>query len=96
MMHPKYERGRMLSAAIDAAMHELDDPIDRIEVRGGKVRIWAGSGRLALNYGYDNAYGADGSAMPGSGCWWAAPIEWSEEDGAGKPRGLLRRLLGRD
>ena len=96
MMHPKYERGRMLDTAVGAAMHELDDPIDRIEIRGGKVHVWAGSRHVVLNYGYDNAYSDDGSVMPGSGRWWAR-LEGGDRDDTGRtqPTSLWRRLLGR-
>ena len=41
-MHPKYERLRMLGAALEAAVQVLDDPITRVEVKGGRVFVWAG------------------------------------------------------
>ncbi len=69
MMAPHFERARMLQAAIQTAVYELNDPIDRIEVIGGKVLAWAGNKCVVMRYGYENAYGADGSPMPGSGSW---------------------------
>jgi hypothetical protein len=71
MMAPKYERARMLEAAIQAAVHELDDPIDRIEVGGGRVTAWAGSKSMAVRYGYVNATDGSGIPMPGAGHWRA-------------------------
>jgi hypothetical protein len=75
MMAPKYERARMLEAAIHTAVYELDDPIDRIEVEGGRVVAWAGSRRLSMRYAYVGGADGEGRPMPGSGHWEAVPDE---------------------
>ena len=69
MMAPHYERARMLCTAIECAVHELGQPIDRIEVTSRNVVVWAGSQSLAMSYHYANSYAPDGAAMPGSGEW---------------------------
>jgi hypothetical protein len=69
MMAPKYERGRMLEQALQLAIYELADPIDRIEVIGGQVVAWAGGRRLKMSFGYEASYGERGEPMPGSGTW---------------------------
>ena len=69
MMAPHYEQARMLCAAVEHAVHELGEPIDRIEVTAHNVHVRAGAKRLTMTYYYANAYGPDGSAAPGGGHW---------------------------
>ncbi len=73
MMAPHYERLRVLHAALEAAGAELNEPIDRIEVRGGDVLFWTASEHLAVSYNYANSYDERGSPMPGSGRWVVMP-----------------------
>jgi hypothetical protein len=42
-MAPHYERLRVLHEALDCAGRHLDDPIQRIEVKDGRVLFWAGA-----------------------------------------------------
>jgi hypothetical protein len=88
MMAPHFERARMLQIAIEAACHELDEPIDRIEVTGRRVLVWAGAKQVALSYSYANAYDRAGIPMPGSGNWVVEKAGSTED-----PRGWLIRLL---
>ncbi|MEO6340689.1 MAG: hypothetical protein ABIO39_11655 [Caulobacteraceae bacterium] len=91
MMHPKYERVRMLDAAISAAVERLDRPIDWIEVRRGKVIVSAGGERMALSYQYSDSYNAQGDVLLGGGRWSVTPAQ-DEPEGGG---GFWRRLFGR-
>jgi hypothetical protein len=74
MMAPKFERLRVLGEAIQAAAYELDDPIDQVTVAGDRIVVAARGRRVELSYGYQNAYGENGSAMPGSGHWSVAIV----------------------
>jgi hypothetical protein len=90
MMHPKYERVRMLDAAISAGVERFDRPIDRIEVRGGKVIVSAGGERLVLSYHYNDSYDAQGNVLLGGGQWSVMPAR-DEAEGEG---GFWKRLFG--
>lgn len=87
----------MLDAAIQAAAYELDDPITRLEVKGGRVYVWAGAKRVTVRYGYADSYNEQGDVLLGGGHWSAhiEPAASPDEDGAagGKPPGLLKRLF---
>jgi hypothetical protein len=74
MMDPKYEQLRMLGAALEAAAHVLDDPITRLEVKGGRVFVWAGHKRVTLRYAYADSYNTQGDVLLGGG-HWSAQIE---------------------
>ena len=89
MMDPKYERLRMLGEAMSAGAEHFNRPIDRIEVKGGKVIVSAGGGRLVLSYHYADSYDAQGNVLLGSGNWSVMP---SQDEVGG---GFWRRLLPR-
>ncbi len=91
MMAPHAERLRVLHGGLDCAGQHLDDPIDRIEVKGDQVLFWAGAQNFAVTYGYINAYSPQGSPMPGSGRWHVTP---GKVRGRPSFRALLRRLIG--
>jgi hypothetical protein len=69
MMSPKYERLRMLHAALETAGHALSDPIDKLEVNGAEVLAWAGAKRIAMIWDYENDRDAQGRPMLGGGTW---------------------------
>ena len=73
MMEPKYERVRLLDAAITAANSALDAPITRIEVSRHTITCWAGSKRVSMIYGYSDSRDQDGSYLLGGGNWWVIP-----------------------
>ena len=75
MMAPQFERARMLSAAIDRAIAELADPIERIEVELSNVFVWAGTKRLTMSYSYANSYSRDGAPLLGGGRWVVEVVE---------------------
>ena len=83
-MHPKYERLRMLGAALEAAVQVLDDPITRVEVKGGRVFVWAGPKQVTLRYDYADSYNDEGHVLLGGG-HWSAQIE-SGDDGSAPSR----------
>lgn len=68
-MAPKYERLRMLMTALEAAAHDLDEPIDRLEVKGGEVIVSAKGRRAAYAYRHDDSYDAEGNPLLGGGSW---------------------------
>jgi len=91
MMAPHYERARMLCAAIHAATDELNEPIDRVEVRSRCVLLWAGNKRIALKYYYANSYDPTGGPMPGGGHWVVEKVGLADMS-LGLHAGLLSRL----
>ena len=96
MMAPKYERARMLDAAIQTAVHELDEPIDKIEVVGGRVVAWAGSKSVTMRYGYAGGRDEAGIPMPGSGHWEAVVDDGTASgDAGGRKGGWLSRFRAR-
>ncbi len=95
MMEPKYERLRMLGEAMRAGAEHFSHPIDRLEVKGGKVIVSAGGERLVLSYHYNDNYNAQGDVLLGSGNWSVTPADDApdhEPDGGG---GLWKRLFGK-
>jgi hypothetical protein len=94
MMAPHHERARLLGEAIAQANSVLAEPIDRIEVTPEKIHVWARGKHLAMTYGYANAYGDKGEAMPGSGHWWVQNESrlGQEEQPVGS---VLHRLLSK-
>jgi hypothetical protein len=88
MMAPHYERARMLHAAIDVAAFELSEPIERVEVSGGRVFAWAGRKRLAMRYYHEDRRDSHGSAMPGSGQWVVEKAAFADA-----PANVVARVL---
>jgi hypothetical protein len=61
MMAPRFERARLLYAAIDKASLSLKKSIDRLELAGNQILFQAGTKKLTITYRYvDNR-------MPGPG-----------------------------
>jgi len=73
MMAPHFERARMLAVALQTASMELADPIDRIEVIGARVLVWAGKTCLAMTYYYADIYNPRGEPLLGGGSWVVQP-----------------------
>ncbi len=88
MMHPKYERARVLDLAVQAAVQEMHEPIELIQVTGGEIEVRSRTERVRLGYAYHNAYAPDGSSMPGGG-------NWSVEVLTTPTRSTWRRLFGK-
>lgn len=74
MMAPKYVRASQIGAAVTIAARELADPIDRIEVDGLLVRVFAGEASIAIRCRLTSQTDPDGNAMLGSGTWIAEPV----------------------
>jgi hypothetical protein len=91
MMHPKYERVRLLDAAIAAAVDQMDMPIERIELTGGRIVISGGGERVVLRPDYQNGRNENGEILLGGGQWSVHPVEGE------KPvvrQGFWRRWFG--
>jgi hypothetical protein len=94
MMAPHYEQARMLHVAIDRAIAELGEPIDRLEVTAGKVRCWAGTTLLTMRYSYQNSYNERGAPMLGGGEWVVEVVAPNEAAAPAEPS-FIARLLAR-
>ena len=71
MKAPKYQRMEALQAAIQAAAHELADPIEGLEVTRDGIVAWGGERFILLEYRWNQSGGARGEPMPGGGHWSA-------------------------
>lgn len=89
MMEPRFERARVLAEAIEAAVHELKQPIDSIKISGNRIGVSAGATCIEYSYAYHNAYSSSGGVMPGSGHWAVSRIDAKRTS---RWRALLRRL----
>ena len=75
MKAPKYQRMDALGAALQAAGHELADPIEGLEVTRDGIVAWASGRFILLDYRWNQGYGARGEPLPGSGSWSAAYVK---------------------
>ena len=71
MKAPKYQRMDALEAAIQAAGHELVDPIEGLEVTRDGIVAWANGRAILMSYGWNQSYADDGSPSLGGGHWSA-------------------------
>jgi hypothetical protein len=71
MKAPKYQRMEALEAAIQAAGHELADPIDGLEVTRDGIVAWAGGRAVLMSCGWKQSYGDAGAPQLGGGHWAA-------------------------
>lgn len=94
MMAPEHERARLLAIAIQRAVEVLQAPITKIEVTADTVVCSAGARVLTLRYGYADAIGETGVAMPGSGQWWVA-VEGERVRGETDVPRALGRVAGK-
>lgn len=74
MKAPKYQRAEMLAAALEEAVHTLDDPVEGLEIVDKGVVAWAAGRFILMSYRWDNAYNADGAPLLGGGAWSAQYI----------------------
>lgn len=65
MMHPKYERLRVIGLVAD----EFEEPLDEVRFERGRVRARAGRKQATFTYRYQDAFDPTGAPMPGSGSW---------------------------
>jgi hypothetical protein len=75
MKAPKYQRMEALDAAIQAAGHELADPIEGLEVTRDGIVAWAQGRFILLDYRWNQGYGEGGAPLPGSGNWSAVYVK---------------------
>jgi hypothetical protein len=75
MKAPIYQRMEALEAAIQAAGHELADPIEGLEVTREGIVAWAQCRFILLDYRWNQGYGDGGAPLPGSGNWSAAYVK---------------------
>ena len=71
MKAPKYQRAEMLAAALQEAVHTLDDPVEGLEIMEKGVVAWAAGRFILMSYRWDNAYNPNGAPLLGSGAWSA-------------------------
>jgi hypothetical protein len=82
MRPPHVEQEALLHEVISQATRELMEPIERIEVVGGRVDCWSRSRQVSLGFSYENGgyydnetNGSDGPTLGefhitvGSGSW---------------------------
>jgi hypothetical protein len=91
MKAPKYERAELIGAAMQEALDEFDEPIEKIEFVLGKIIVSTRTRSLVLNYSYKSSCDPDGVPMPGSGSWNVSrdPIQEFQ----GKTKSGLRALF---
>ena len=75
MKAPTYQRMEALEAAIQAAGHELADPIEGLEVTREGIVAWAAGRFILLDYRWNQDYGAKGEVLLGTGGWSAAYVK---------------------
>ena len=75
MKAPKYQRMEALDAAIQAAGHELANPIEGLEVTRDGIVAWAAGRFILLDYRWNQGYGDGGVPLPGSGDWSAVYVK---------------------
>jgi hypothetical protein len=71
MKAPKYQRAEILAAALQEAVHTLDDPVEGLEIMDKGVVAWAGGRFILMSYRWDNDCNADGAPLLGGGAWSA-------------------------
>jgi hypothetical protein len=76
MKAPNHQRVDMLCEALGVAAGKLEKPIDRVEVVGGKVLVWAGTARMTLSCAYHN--GPPPTTF-GGGRWQASVLKIEDE-----------------
>jgi len=75
MKAPIYQRMEALEAAIQAAGHELADPIEGLEVTSQGIVAWAAGRFILLDCHWNQGYGEGGAPLLGSGNWSAAYVK---------------------
>jgi hypothetical protein len=75
MKAPKYQRMDALGAAIQTAGHELDDPVEGLQVTEKGIVAWAGGRAILMRYGWNQSYAENGAPHLGGGHWSADYVE---------------------
>ena len=91
MKAPKYQRMEALEAAVQAAGHELADPVEGLEVTHEGIVAWAGGRYILLNSRWIQTYAESGEPALGSGHWSADYIRDCDAAFRGHDQGRTRR-----
>lgn len=95
MMAPKYMRAAQFNAVVQAAVYELDEPIDWVEIVDGLAKVSAGGEIVYVKCWLEHSKDENGNPLLGSDRWETEIVKPPPGSHGGDIKAWLKGLLGR-